>query len=93
MGWIEDSKRKMERWLEDGDTWIGVFQNRDLSSSDCGRTIALPFSLSDGSYEKAEIGKARAPDTSAGLGWRYILIGKATSADEAISFFNTEGKQ
>lgn len=73
-----------EKALADGDTWLGVFENHDLSHSDIGRRCIFPFSLSDGSWDKAEIDKTRAPDGRfIGLGWRYLLILKTKSAQEA----------
>lgn len=79
----ETPLQTLERWVSDEDTWIGVFENHDLSSRDCGRKFALPFSLSDGSFEVAELNKTKAPDTKMGLGWRFLLVWKGTDPQEA----------
>jgi hypothetical protein len=70
------------RWLSDGETWIGVFENQDLGHRDMGRRIAIPYDRAQ--WEKAAIGKDRAPDHgSIGLGWRYVLIAKCKTVEEA----------
>ena len=75
----------IERWLSDGDTWIGVFENHDLGSQRVGERCAFPFSASDGSFDTATLGKTRAPDgKTIGLGWRYILVAKTRDTKEAI---------
>lgn len=79
-------KDTIDRWLADPDTWVGVFENADLGHRDIGLRCAFPFALSDGSFEKAEIGKTRAPDgRTIGLGWRYILVAKCRTTDEVLA--------
>lgn len=91
-GLPEAPRETLERWIADGETWIGVFENHDLGHPEIGRRIAFPFSTKDGSFEAAEVNKTRAPDSRhIGLGWRYILIAKCTTADEAfMSVFTGE---
>jgi hypothetical protein len=84
---------KMKEWVSDEDTWVGVFENHDLGHHAIGQRCVFPFALSDGSMDKAEVGKTRAPDgKTIGLGWRYILIHKTTSPDEAIKWLAGEEK-
>lgn len=71
------------RWLSDGETWIGVFENHAMNSATHGARFALSFDNSQ--YDAAEVGKTRAPDTRMGLGWKYILAGKYRSAEEAYA--------
>ena len=81
---METTQQTFERWLEDGRTWIGVFENHDLGHPDVGRKIALSFDNSQD--DQATIGETRAPDhQQIGLGWRYVLTGKYRRADEALA--------
>jgi len=78
-----DRLEKLYSWLASGDTWVGVFENHDLGHADRGRRVAMPFSMAD--YQRADIGSTHAPDMPGiGLGWRYILIAKCRSADDAL---------
>jgi hypothetical protein len=82
---------KLKEWVADGDTWIGVFENQDLGHPQIGQRCVFPFALSDGSMDKAEVGKTRAPDgKTIGLGWRYILVCKTTSHGHAIKWLAGE---
>jgi hypothetical protein len=75
------------RWLADGETWIGCFENHDLGHYDVGRRVCLPFDAAKVEY--AAVGATRAPDHAAiGLGWRYVLRAKAHTVDEALAFLN-----
>jgi len=90
----EETIEQFRRWLADATTWIGVFENHDMSSRDCGRRLAYSFDTSI--WDEATVGLDYAPDGSGhGLGWRYILIGKfrgllPTDLDEAIAAFYGE---
>ena len=84
----ESNREVFERWLSDGQTWIGVFENQAFDSANLGHRFALSFWMS--SFDSAEIGKTRGPDTAAGLGWKYILICKTTDATEALEAFGKE---
>ena len=80
-------KTQVDRWFADGDTWAGLFENQDLGHRDVGQRCAFPFSASDGSFEKAEVGKTRAQDgRTIGLGWRYILKGKTKTAQKVLDW-------
>lgn len=88
----DGNKATIERWLADGDTWVGVFENRDLGHRDFGARCAFPFALSDGSFERAEIGRVHAPDgRMIGLGWRYVLVAKCRDVESALEAL--EGKK
>ena len=83
----ETLEQKFTRLLADGTSWIGVFQNQDLGHSRIGECIAFAFDTSQ--LEAAKIGSTRAPDhANYGLGWRYILIAKCATVDEAVFAFN-----
>jgi hypothetical protein len=79
-----ESKLAMfNRWLGEGDAWIGVFENHALDSADCGRRVALCFT--EASFAQSELKKTHAPDhASIGLGWKYLLICKTHDAQEAL---------
>jgi hypothetical protein len=72
------------RWLGNATTRIGVFENKDLGHRDVGRRIALPYEAKD--LDQAELGKAQAPDSAIiGFGWRYLLVAKCSTVDEALA--------
>jgi hypothetical protein len=58
---------------------IAVFINLDLGHPALGHAIFLP--LDPDEISAVEVGKTRAPDTSAGLGWRYLLDSIHTTID------------
>lgn len=67
-----------ERWIEQGKVAL-VFENKDLSSPDCGRRMMMPAPLG----EEPALG-CQAPDTALGLGWRFRLVSIARTVDEAV---------
>jgi hypothetical protein len=78
---IDRARGRFEDWLSK-DWKIAVFENHDLGSRTVGHRIALPFGAEQLAH--AKIGEARAPDSTAGLGWRYILIAKPETSAKAI---------
>lgn len=77
------------RWLADGTTWIGMFENHDLGHRDVGHRISLAFD--DSQFDAGIVGTTRAPDRQdIGLGWRYILIAKLRTVDEAVTWLKHE---
>jgi hypothetical protein len=79
----ETVAQTFDRWLADGMTWIGVFENHDLGHRDRGRRVALPY---DAAQPIPQVGVTRAPDhPSIGLGWRYILVAVCHSTPEALA--------
>ena len=81
-------RETFERWLADGQSWIGVFENKALDSGDVGKRVAFVYDIAD--MDKAEVGKLRAPDSNVGVGWKYILIAKATTVDQALALMSPE---
>ncbi len=78
------------RWLADGKSWIGVFQNQDLGHPDTGRRIALCYD--DSQYWQMAVGQARAPDhRDIGMGWRYVLQVKCRTVEEAVAAMDESG--
>lgn len=84
----ETTRATFERWLSDGSTWIGVFENKDLSHPEVGRRIAVPYD--DSLLDQVRVGATRGPDgwdtrgVSHGPGWRYILVAVERTADAAL---------
>lgn len=78
----EDSAEQIVRWFQDRDTWVGVFENHDLGHPKVGAKVAAPFSKSQ--LDVAIIGRTHMPDTPTIIGWRYILIAKCLTAEDAI---------
>lgn len=78
-----DQIEKLKRWVGDGTTWIGVFENHDLGHRLAGQRCAFPFD--DRFWDSAVIGSTKAPDgVHIGLGWRWILIAKTRDPNEAL---------
>lgn len=79
----ETTRETFTRWLKDGTTWIGIFENQDLSHYDLGRRVARPYD--DSVFDKATINLSGCADhASIGLGWRYVLKVKTRDVDEAL---------
>lgn len=88
----EAARVTFTRWLSDGQTAIGIFENKDLTHPDLGRRVAFPFAAS--MSDTLAVGKTFAPDNpETGLGWRYILVQIATDADEALAAMGIEEAQ
>ena len=84
-------QKTIEKWLVDGKTWVGIFENKALDSANLGERCGLPFD--DEYFDEAEIGKMRMPDTKTRIGWKYILIAKSRDIEEIIRLFeNKEDK-
>ena len=74
---------KAEEWLADGETFIGVFENKDLGHPELGHRIMLPYE--DALFEAAILGKTTPPDMPyIGLGWRYLMVCKTRSSESAV---------
>ena len=84
----ETTEQRLARWFADGDTVVCVFENKDLGHYDIGRRIALPYTKAIA--ESVAIGTSRAPDSDVGLGWRYILVGRAHSPEEVTALLDRE---
>lgn len=83
----EKQRTKFEAWLADGESWIGVFENNDLSSPYVGERVAMVFDTE--LYDDAEMGQ-RAPDLPGLIGWRYGLVAKCTTAKDAVAEMQKE---
>jgi hypothetical protein len=87
----ETVRQSFERWLEDGQTFIAVFENHDLGHRDRGRRVAFPFD--DSKLPAFEVGKTQAPDHGTiGLGWRYLLVFKTKDAQAAVDALAWQGQ-
>jgi hypothetical protein len=81
----EEAIQKVREWLADGHSWVGGFENADLSHPDIGHRILVPYD--DANWEYGVVGKTTAPDNKhIGLGWRYLLDLKTRDAAEAIGW-------
>lgn len=77
---------KMSVWLKDGSTWIGVFENHDLGHLMFGSRVAIPFDVSN--FNDTPLGM-RAPDINNHILWRYVLVAKCRTLEEAeAALFN-----
>lgn len=74
-----NAREVFERWLTRGDA-VGVFENVDLSSANCGHKVFMP--LDAATQAEAKIGQSQAPDGPHGMGWRYRLVRVARHLDE-----------
>lgn len=79
----DEQRAALVRWLADGRTEIGIFENKALDSADLGRRVAIAFEK--GALDTAEIGFCRAPDMSNFIGWKYVLVAKCGTVDEAMA--------
>jgi len=78
-----DMDATIDRWFTDPDPgdWVGVFENQDMGHPDLGMKFGMLYGADQD--DKATIMKTHAPDTTFGLGWRYLLVAKCHTADEA----------
>ena len=81
-------RETIEKWLADGETWVGVFENKALDSASLGERCGLCFD--NMCFEEAEIGKMRMPDTKIRVGWRHILIAKSRDVDEIVNLIENK---
>lgn len=87
----ETQKKTIERWLSDGTTWVGVFENKDLSHPDIGRRTAVPYDMN--CFDAAVIGRDRAPEFIRQHGmipWQYILVEKCKTLEEVEKAMNLD---
>jgi hypothetical protein len=48
-------------WLQDGNSWVGIFENKNRESKDLGFRFALPFSLDDAPLSEVQVNHTRCP--------------------------------
>lgn len=77
----QEQRETLLRWFADPDTWVGVYENKDLTSPEVGRRIGYPYSLE--AYDKAKVGDV-APDTKFAPGWQYCLVAKCQTYREVL---------
>lgn len=85
---VDYRKRAEERFkhhLKDGRTWIGIYENKSLDSKNIGHRVGMFFDIDQ--WDKAKIGD-RAPDVDGFLGWKYTLVHKARTAEDALNHMN-----
>jgi len=88
----QQMRNTFKRWLSDGESWIGCFENQDLSSGNCGHRFALCFD--DKQWDAGIISKSRAPDhKDIGLGWRYTLKLKTREIETAVAYVTYQDKE
>ena len=79
----ESVEQVFTRWLADGQTWIGVFENHDLGHRDLGRRVAFSFDVSQ--LHTVTLQQTRCVDhPSIGLGWRYLLVAQCHTVQDAL---------
>jgi len=82
----ETVEQAFTRWLADGETWIGIFEDADLDSVALARRIAFPYAMDQ--FAVAVVDVTRAPDTASnGPGWRYVLVAKCRTVKEALAAY------
>src|SRR5271165_4471784 len=78
--------RQAEKWFADGNTWVGLFENRDRASPNFGARVGLPFDLDDAPIAEFAVGKTRAPaiDNLPHAG-KFVLFAICRDADEVVA--------
>src|SRR5271168_233398 len=78
-------RRQAEEWFADGNTWVGLFENKDRASPNCGARVGLPFDLDEAPIAEFAVGKTRAPavDKLPHAG-KFVLIAICRDADEVV---------
>jgi hypothetical protein len=78
----------VDRWFDNADPgdWVGVFENHALDSATLGMRIGFLYGIE--AWEKAVIGQTHAPDSAMGLGWKFILVAKCKTREEAREAMN-----
>ena len=73
----------IDRWFDSANAgdWVGVFENHDLGHPDLGRRFAAFYDQDE--WDRAELMRTTGPDSSIGLGWRYLLVAKLRTPQAA----------
>lgn len=87
----QENRERLERWFADEDTVACIFENHDLGSRMVGTRIALPYRKAEAQQMRIKID--RAPDTSMGLGWRYILVAKCDDVQATLEALANDRRQ
>lgn len=87
----ETQRARVERWFADGTTWVGVFENKDLSSPNVGHKVAVPFDMAD--YDRAVVGRDRGPELLRKYGmipWQYVLAARCLDPASVLTYVDPE---
>ena len=79
-------RRQAETWFEDGNTWVGLFENKHKASPNFGARIGLPFDLDDIPIVEVTVGKTRAPNlVKLPNAANYVLVAICRDADQVVA--------
>jgi hypothetical protein len=81
----DTQRQKAEEWFGDGNTWVGLFENKDKASPNFGARVGLPFDLDEMPLVEVTVGKTRAPvlDKLPNAA-RFVLIAICRDAGEVV---------
>jgi hypothetical protein len=78
--------REAEEWFADGNTWVGLFENKDRASPNFGTRVALPFDLDEMPLVEVNVGKTRAPNLAKlPNAAKFVLTAICRDADEVVA--------
>ena len=72
---------RIKKLLSDEATWMGIYENQAFDSANFGHRVGMFFDIGD--WDRVVLG-SRAPESPQVAGWKYLLVGKARSAADAI---------
>jgi hypothetical protein len=79
-------RAKAAEWFADGNTWVGLFANKDRGSLNFGARVGLPFDLDAMPIVEVAIGKTRAPQLEKlPNAHNFVLIAICRDADEVVA--------
>jgi hypothetical protein len=78
-------RKQAEDWFAEGNTWVGLFENRDKRSPNFGARIGLPFDLDEAPVHGVVVGKTRAPELDKiPHAAKFVLIAICRDADDVV---------
>ena len=79
-------RTQAEEWFADGNTWVGLFENKDRGSPNFGARVGLPFDLDAMPIVEVTVGKTRAPQLEKlPNAHKFVLIAICRDADEVVA--------
>jgi hypothetical protein len=79
-------RRQAEEWFADGNTWVGLFENKDRASPNFGARVGLPFDLDAMPIVEVTVGKTRAPQLKKlPNAHKFVLVAICRDADEVVA--------
>jgi hypothetical protein len=79
-------RTQAEEWFADGNTWVGLFENKDRGSPNFGARIGLPFDLDAMPIVEVTVGKTRAPQLEKlPNAHKFVLIAICRDADDVVA--------